>query len=209
MLSGGAENPTPLIARLLASLPPPVKTISSGEAPISAGDRISRRDANLDRFSGAVLDGVGEKVGDHLIEAKPIPSAVDRLLRSCRPLPVPFTTSDSEQPAETEIVLEPLGHRLGHRDQIDVLQPELQLSGGGAADVEQRIDQLGEPSDLLVDPLDPRGELGQIGGARSALAVMRRIPSTFSRRLVSGVFSSWLAIDRNSSRSFTAARASL
>src|SRR6185312_7800134 len=52
----------------------------------------------------------------------------------------PVTTTESEHPAE------------------------LQLPGRRSAHVQERVDQLGEASELLVDPLHARGELGEIHG---------------------------------------------
>src|SRR5581483_9518476 len=51
------------------------------DAVIAHGERgqpVVRRGAELARFAGAILHGVGEKAGDDLIDAQPIPRADDR-----------------------------------------------------------------------------------------------------------------------------------
>ena len=171
---------------------------------LDGGDRLGGGDAELDRLAGAVLDGVGEEVGDHLVEAQAIPAAQIGL-RSRTSGPV--TITDSEQPARGEIVLEALGRRLHDCGQIDVLEAELQPAGGGAADVEQRVDQRGRADRPgLIDAAATRAvSLSASSVLGSPCRRCAGCRSTLSCKLVSGVLSSWVAIERNSSRSLTAA----
>ncbi len=100
-------------------------------------------DGDLDRLAGPVLDGVGEQVGDHLVEAARIPGA-DR----------PFQAPDVEHAAASQrLVAQARPDLADHRHQIDLFDLQLQPAGRDARHVEELVDEVIEPRCLGVDPL--------------------------------------------------------
>src|SRR5262249_6922197 len=100
---------------------------------------------DLDGFTGAILDGVAQQIGDELVEAKLVPSPrkltanveLDRALRSSRRF---FVAGED---------------LANQRSQIEVVQLELETVQVNLRDVEQPVDQVRQSTDLAVDPRKP------------------------------------------------------
>jgi hypothetical protein len=88
-----------------------------------------------DRATGAVLDGVREQVGQHLLHAQPIPGAFQ--LGGLRHLQRAALLDRG--------VAHPVHHVAGSVAQVEALGAQLEAAGGDAGDVEERLDQVGQP----------------------------------------------------------------
>ena len=170
------------------------------EAPIADRDdaRVvaAASSADVDRLAVAVLDGVRDQVGDHLVEAALVPAADDRRVGAW---------TFSVEPTRAASSLKRGADLVDDLREVDRLDVQLEAPGGDARDVEQLVDQAVQPRRLRVDLLDLGDQARAAVAAPSRCAIRDRF-ATSSFSDVSGVRSSCDATDRKSSRRTIALR---